>query len=360
MLTLLLSLSLLIWIVFNIDAAIGLRKLDALEKEPALEVGPLLSIIVAGRNEENHIQTSISSQLRQTYSNIEWILVNDRSVDQTGEAMEEMKRKDNRVKVLHIKELPDGWLGKNHALYKGAQNASGKWLLFTDADVNYETYAIAKALHYFERLHLDHLTVAPNLKGQGFWLKSFVGFFLFGFSYFKRPWTANNPRSKNGTGIGAFNLVSKQAYESFGTHEKIKMRPDDDLQLGMQMKRAGFNQRIATALELIEVKWYGNLNEALVGLEKNTFAGLNYRISMVLLAVFGVFYSHVLPFFTLFMPNKTISLLSAGNILAIGILYRAIIRKMTRFSPWMFVAFPLTGLIFIYSIIRASFLTFKR
>ncbi|MDP4171647.1 MAG: glycosyl transferase, partial [Bacillota bacterium] len=47
-------------------------------------------------------------------------------------------------------------------------------------------------------------------------------------------------------------------------------------------------------------------------------------------------------------------------ILAIGILYRAIIRKMTRFSPWMFVAFPLTGLIFIYSIIRASFLTFKR
>jgi glycosyltransferase involved in cell wall biosynthesis len=256
--------------------------------------------------------------------------------------------------------LPEGWLGKNNALYTGALQASGKWLLFTDADVKFEKQAFAKALHYFERHKLDHLTAAPNLSANRFWLKSFVAFFLFGFSYFKRPWLANNPKSKIGTGIGAFILVLKKSYASFGTHEKIKMRPDDDLQLGMKMKKAGYRQRIVTALHLIEVEWYGSLKEALVGLEKNTFAGLHYRISMVIFAILGVFITNVLPFVMIFSGNTTVALLSFGNIVLCGILYVVVIKKLTLFSPMMFLVFPITALLFIYSIIRASLLTYKR
>ncbi|WP_235749630.1 glycosyltransferase family 2 protein [Neobacillus bataviensis] len=267
-LIILFSLGILVWLVLLTDALLGFRNLDILEKEAELKPGPLLSVIVAARNEEKQIKTSVLSQLKQTYQHVEWILVNDRSSDDTGKIMNELQERDPRINVLHINELPEGWLGKNHALYKGSLHASGKWLLFTDADVRFEKEAFAKALHYFEKHQLDLLTAAPNLNANRFWLKSFVAFFLFGFSYFKRPWMANNPKSKIGTGIGAFNLVSKAAYESFGTHEKIKMRPDDDLQLGMKMKRAGFQQRIVTALHLIEVEWYGSLKEAFVGLEK--------------------------------------------------------------------------------------------
>lgn len=360
MLTVLYSIGILAWIVFLVDALFGLRKLDALETEDSLGNGPLLSVIVAARNEEKQIRASIQSQLRQTYTHVEWILVNDRSTDTTGQIIDELKKEDQRVKVFHINALPKGWLGKNYALYSGSLHANGKWILFTDADVKYEQEAFAKALHYFNQHRLDHLTAAPNLNAKEFWLKSFVAFFLFGFSYFKRPWLANNPKSKTGTGIGAFNLVSKQAYEAFGTHEKIKMRPDDDLQLGMRMKKAGYRQRIVTALRLMEVEWYGSLKEAFVGLEKNTFAGLNYRISMVLFAIFGVFLTHVLPFVTVFSSNRTIALLSLGNILGSGILYVMIVKRMTRFSPIMFFVFPVTALLFIYAIIRASFLTFKR
>ena len=360
MLTILFILGILVWIIFLIDAMFGLRQLDSLESEENLEDGPLLSVIVAARNEEKQIKASILSQLKQTYQHVEWILVNDRSTDSTGKIMDELSKEDQRVTVIHIKDLPEGWLGKNHALFTGFKQASGKRLLFTDADVKFNNEAFAKALQYFESHHLDHLTAAPNLTAKGFWLKSFVAFFLFGFSYFKRPWMANNPRSKIGTGIGAFILVTKEAYEKFGTHELIKMRPDDDLQLGMQMKRAGFRQRIVTALGLIEVEWYGSLNEAFIGLEKNTFAGLNYRISMVLFAILGVFLTHVLPFVTVFSTNKTVAFLSLGNILLSGILYVVIIKKMTRFSPILFVVFPITALLFIYSIVRASFLTFQR
>jgi glycosyltransferase involved in cell wall biosynthesis len=358
--TVLFSLGILVWLVFLVDALIGLRNLDCLEEEESLKAGPLLSVIVAARNEERQIKASMLSQLAQTYQNVEWLLVNDRSNDATGNIINDLAAGDSRIKAIHIQDLPEGWLGKNHALYKGYQSASGKWLLFTDADIQYEKEAFAKALHYAERLELDHLTAAPNLSAKGFWLKTFVAFFLFGFSYFKRPWLANNSKSKTGTGIGAFNLVLKTAYEAFGTHERIKMRPDDDLQLGMRMKKEGYRQRIVTALHLIEVEWYGSLHEAFIGLEKNTFAGLNYRISMVLFAIFGVFTTHVLPFITIFAPNKTLALLSLGNIICSGILYVLFIKRMTVFSPGLFLVFPITALLFIYSIIRASYLTFKR
>ncbi|MDQ1145159.1 glycosyltransferase involved in cell wall biosynthesis [Bacillus sp. SORGH_AS 510] len=360
MLTVIFSLGILVWIVFLVDAFLGFRKLDALEKEESLKAGPLLSVIVAARNEEKQIKASIISQLNQSYRKVEWIVVDDRSTDQTGRILDDLKKEDSRIKIIHVKELPEGWLGKNHALYKGSQLASGKWLLFTDADVKYEKEAFAKALHYAERHKLDHLTATPNLHANHFWLKTFVAFFLFGFSYFKRPWMANNPKSKIGTGIGAFNLISKEAYESFGTHEKLKMRPDDDLQLGMKIKKAGYRQRIVTALRLIEVEWYGSLKEAFIGLEKNTFAGLNYQVSMVFFSIFGVFITNVLPFLTIFSENKTVALLSLGNIVASGILYVMIIRRMTVFSPVLFLVFPITALLFIYSIIRASLLTFKR
>jgi cellulose synthase/poly-beta-1,6-N-acetylglucosamine synthase-like glycosyltransferase len=360
MLVILLSITLIIWAAAIIDAAIGFSKLDSLEKTQGMTDGPLISVIVAARNEAEHIGASLQSQLSQTYKNVEWILVNDRSEDATGNIMEELKAKDSRIKVIHLDALPIGWLGKNYALAAGYQHSSGEWILFTDADVMYHPDAFSKAAGYFKVLQLDHMTAAPDLSAKPFWLKAFVAFFLFGFSYYKRPWLANYSWSKTGIGIGAFNLMTRAAYETIGTHASIKMRPDDDLQLGMKVKAAGLKQRIVTALSLIEVEWYPSVKEALAGLEKNTFAGLHYRISMVVFAVMGVFVSQVLPFVTIFSGNQDTVLLSAANLFLLAVLYTMVTRKMTRFSPLLFFALPFTALLFIFSIIRASFLTFRR
>lgn len=112
MLTVLFSMGILVWTVFLIDGLIGLRKLEALEAETSLENGPLLTVIVAARNEAGQIKSSILSQLEQTYKNVEWILVNDRSTDSTGLLMNELQQEDQRISVIHIEELPEDWLGK--------------------------------------------------------------------------------------------------------------------------------------------------------------------------------------------------------------------------------------------------------
>lgn len=360
MVSTLLAISIVVWLLIFIDAKIGLQRIDRLENEPTSQGGPLVSIIVAGRNEEKGVKESLQSQFSQNYGHLEWVLVNDRSTDNTPNIMNEMQSANKNVNVIHITDLPPGWLGKNHALFVGAKQARGELLLFTDADVLFHKEAIGKAVHYFMKYELDHLTAAPNLRGQRIWVNSFIAFFMFGFSYFKRPWLANNPRSKVGIGIGAFNLVRKEAYKKLGTHEVIKMRPDDDLMLGKKMKEMGFRHRMVTALTLLEVEWYSTVKEALIGLEKNTFAGLHYRISMVMFAIFGVFVSQVLPFFTLFSFEPILIYLSIGNIFLLALIYSLIIKRMTTYSPWMFLLFPFTALLFIYSIIRASFLTFIR
>src|SRR3954447_3423911 len=100
------TIGIFVWMIFLMDALIGLRHLDSLENEEELKIGPLLSVIVAARNEEKQIYSSILTQLKQSYKNVEWILVNDRSTDVTGTIMDELAKEDRRIKVIHITELP--------------------------------------------------------------------------------------------------------------------------------------------------------------------------------------------------------------------------------------------------------------
>ncbi len=354
----------LFWFAVWLDAKIGMRKITKIENVQEdtnfHNSGPLLSIIVAAKDEEKHIEASLVSQFQQTYHNIEWIVVNDRSTDRTGTIIDQLTTIEPRMKCIHIEHLDEGWLGKNHALYKGYLQSKGEYILFTDADIIFKKDTVSKAVSYFQNQKLDHLTLAPNLKGSSFWTNAFVSFFLFGFGYFKRPWKSNDSKSKSAIGIGAFNLLTRDAYEKIGTHKNIKMRPDDDLMLGRQIKEAGKKQHLALALTHLEVEWYPDLRSALVGLEKNTFAGLFYSYFMVLFAITGLFLSQLFPFIALFVTSGTTQLIFLLSILMLFLAYNATANKMAKGANIYLTVFPITVLLFIYSIARATILTIHR
>lgn len=264
------------------------------------------------------------------------------------------------MKGIHFKHLKEGWLGKNHALFEGYLQSKGEYILFTDADIIFEKDTITKSMTYFQSKKLDHLTLAPNLKGSSFWTNAFVSFFLFGFGYFKRPWKSNDPNSKSAIGIGAFNLLSRKAYEEIGTHRNIKMRPDDDLMLGRLIKEAGKKQHLALALTHLQVEWYPDLRSALIGLEKNTFAGLFYSYFMVLFAISGLFLSQLFPFIALFVTIGITQLIFLISILMLFLAYNVTANKMAKGANIYLTVFPITVLLFIYSIVRATILTLHR
>ena len=93
---------------------------------------PALSIVVPALNEEAVIEPAMRSLLALDYPNLEVVAVDDRSTDRTGEILDRLAAENPRLHVRHVKDIPAGWLGKNHALHSGSEIVRGEWILFTD------------------------------------------------------------------------------------------------------------------------------------------------------------------------------------------------------------------------------------
>jgi cellulose synthase/poly-beta-1,6-N-acetylglucosamine synthase-like glycosyltransferase len=211
-----------------------------------LDYYPFVSVVVAARDEREAVEAALRSLLEQDYpGRLEVIAVDDRSTDGTGDIMAGLAAgRSGRLRHLRVDGLPEGWLGKNHALWVGAGEAEGGWLLFTDADVRFGPDCVELAVRHAVNEGLDHLALAPELVSRGTALKSFVAAFVLAFEVTQRPWRVSDSDAKESVGVGAFNLVRREAYEGAGTHEAVRMRPDDDLRLGRALKEAGFRQAV--------------------------------------------------------------------------------------------------------------------
>src|SRR5260221_8428387 len=127
------------------------RRLPALESPPSpadvLPIGAVhCSVIVAARDEEARLEETVRHLLAQRHVALEVIVVDDRSIDATGEILRRLASEDTRGQAIRVGHLPDGWLGKSHACHVGASAATGDWLLVTDADCWLKPDVIARAL----------------------------------------------------------------------------------------------------------------------------------------------------------------------------------------------------------------------
>ena len=354
---------LLVVLATILEFAVGNRSLLRLSSLPPVadNRAPMISVIVAARNEERNIRDGLNSLLAQDYPNVEFMVVNDRSSDQTGVIVDQIARDDRRVKAIHLTELPGGWLGKTHALHCGAQRATGEWLLFTDADVVMERSVIGRAAGYVRSTGIDHLAIAPLPQMPGTLLNMFGG----AFALFRRglphllaakPWKARDPKSPRHVGIGAFNLVRVGAYRAAGGHQAIAMRPDDDMKLGKLIKKHGFRQEIVLGDGLITVEWYSSVRELVRGLEKNTFAGMEYNLPMVALACAAQLAMFFWPFLALVVTRGATFWI---NIAIVGLLLLLYVDNahFHRLKRWHCIGLPATALLFQYIIWRATLKT---
>jgi len=97
---------------------------------------PKISILVALRDEEQTLKPCVESLLQLDYpkESFEILLINDRSSDRTPELIEELKKKSDQIKTLHIKSGIPGLSGKANAIAQGMENCSGELILVTDGD----------------------------------------------------------------------------------------------------------------------------------------------------------------------------------------------------------------------------------
>jgi glycosyltransferase involved in cell wall biosynthesis len=233
---------------------------------------PSLAVVVAARDEADALESAVSTLLAQDYPALEVVLVDDRSGDGTGAAMDRLAARDPRVSVVHVRALPDGWLGKVHALQRGVERAGGAWLLFTDADVRLAPGVLRRAVAWAEERALDHVAVLADVAVRSFWTGVCYAATVRAILALARPWEAADPTSKRAIGTGAFNLVRRAAFDRTPGLEWLRLEIADDVGLGVMMKRAGARPALLLGRGCVAVDWYRTLPEAVRGLEKNGFA----------------------------------------------------------------------------------------
>lgn len=250
---------------------------------------PSLSVIIPACNEAEHIESAVKSMLTQDYPDLEIIAVNDRSTDSTGDTLNRLAETNPQLQVVHIRNLPAGWLGKVNAMHQGVQRAKGEWLLFTDADVHYRPGALRRSMSYAHHYGVDHLALVPRVISHSFWLEVAVRTFGLLLLLSARAWKVNTPNSKTPFGIGAFNLVRASVFNETPGFEWLRLEPGDDYGLGIMINDVGGRTRLAFADNDLSITWYENVGAMFKGLEKNMFGpGAHYKWWRMLVAVFGL------------------------------------------------------------------------
>jgi glycosyltransferase involved in cell wall biosynthesis len=345
--------TLLFLLGFIVDMAIGARHLPRMasipDELPEGQAWPRLSIVIAGRNEERNIEEALRSVLALDYPELEIVFVNDRSTDRTGDMVRQLAGGDKRIRLVEVTELPPHWLGKNHALHLGAAAASGEWILFTDADIFFERSVLRRAMRLALEQKLDHLTAGAQVTGPTLPLRMFISAFAFYFLLYARPWKATSSDPRHHVGIGAFNLVRAAKYRQAGGHAPIAMRPDDDMMLGKLMKLHGGRQMVVDAGSMIRVEWYGSIAEAVKGLEKNAFSGVDYSWAKLIGSTFALLTFAVWPWIAVFVTHGALRGVEIA-VIALTLLIVGGIAAASGGRAGYALAFPLATLLFIYAL----------
>jgi len=355
----------LIWIVPVIESAIHLHRIADITQPPwnPPQDTPLsfLTIVVPARNEAAEIESALRSLLALDYPGVEVIAIDDRSTDETGRIMDRLSTEtgsDGKLRVLHVRELPPGWLGKTHAMWLGAQQGSSDWILFTDADCVFRPDTLRRAVHYATSNNVDHLVLFPTAHMRTWGERMMISFPQVVSSFILRPWRVRDANARDFIGIGAFNLVRRKAYTALGTYEALRREVVDDLKFGQAIKKAGLRQDVVFGRHLVSLRWAEGAAGVIRNLEKNLFAFFRFRFTLVFAACLALFFVNVWPFVGLFFAPGWAKAGFAVAIVMIAVRYRQT-SPLTGVPTAVFLAHPISASLFAVAVLRSAFATIR-
>lgn len=321
--------------------------------------GPQISILVPACNEEKVIAETIRSLLAQTGVRLEIVAINDRSTDGTGRILDEIAKEyagPHCFRVIHNRALPEGWLGKPHALWLGAAECTADWLLLTDADMRFAPRALEWALRVALREKADHLCMIPEQECRGAGEAGVQSALMLTALWANRLWKVDDPRTRDFFGMGCFTLVRREALARVSGLEALRMQVTEDLALGWMVKHSGMRSRVVIGRELVRIRWITGWFGLVKLLEKNGFTVFGYSMGLCLAALLGVAI-HVL------IPLCGLATGAWGRTLAIYaviVLTQAAVRRINGVSPWAALLFAPCASLVGFAVLRSMVLTVWR
>ncbi len=285
--------------------------------------GPV-SLVVAARNEAAALEAAARSWCAVRGLD-EIVVVDDRSTDATPAILARLAAVEPRLRVERVDAVPPGWLGKTHALHRGATTAGGQWLLFTDADIVFAPDAVERAIALCASRDLDHLAGILHVELHTWRERVLMGVFRLHFHLGLRTWRVGDPASRAAVGVGGFHLLRRELYDALGGHTCVRLAVVDDIELAREAKVRGSRSAVVLTGGVVRVRWYAGVRDTVRGLTKNFFAGADYSVALSLAAAAGLMATHLGPLALVCAPGGTVAgrLLAAGAALAQAAAYRA-------------------------------------
>jgi GT2 family glycosyltransferase len=237
---------------------------------------PRLTMLVAAKDEEEHIGACVNSLLKQDYPNLEVIVIDDRSDDRTPMILKRLEEESNgRLRVISILELEDGWFGKNNAMREGVAASGGDWLCFTDADCRMTSVrTLSVAMQEAQQHNVDFLTMTPVLEMNTLWEKITQPACAQTLMFWFQPSRVNDPNRATAYANGAFMLMSRDCYLTIGGHDRVKTEVNEDIQLARHAKQAGLKLRMVENDDLCRAQMYGSALQSFRGWSRILFGSL--------------------------------------------------------------------------------------
>lgn len=316
---------------------------------------PKVSIIIPARNEAAHVEAALRSVLALEYSNLEVFVVDDRSTDNTGQIIDRIVAAHSGsppVCVMHITDLPSGWLGKPHAMWLAAQQASGEYFLFTDADVSFRPDCLRRAIAYADEERADHLVLFPTHLLENTGEKLMLGGFQLLFIFGHRPWKVDDPNADDFMGLGPFNLIRRSAYETIGTFRALRLEVIEDMKLGKLVKAHRLSQRNVFGPGLLPWSWGHGALGLSRNLTKNLFALMQFRVPKTLGACALWLFFNLMPLIGAVLAPRWAKLPYIAALVAVALIYFGMGRR-TRVPAWSFIFHPVSALLIVFTMLRS-------
>jgi len=301
------------WMMVFLLGIVGHRSLRDLPRDFGdVSNHGLVSVIIPTRDEGERLERTVRGLLSQVDVDIEVIVIDDRSNDETGQILEKLATESDRLTTIRVETVPDGWLGKCHACHLGSEKARGGWLLFMDADAWIGEDVVARTLDRAASDGADHFCLVPGLGECTLVGKSAVTMITLGLLGIAAG--LNRDFRLSYVGVGAFALFRREAYDAVGGHHSVRLEVVEDFALGWLIRQKGLRSRLYAAIPDFEVRWAHSARSFVQVLEKNLFAKLRYSVPRAVANVTLVLLVWALPLIGLVFATP------AGFFAAIGML----------------------------------------
>ncbi len=318
---------------------------------------PSVSAVLTARNEERSLEEAVRARLEDPHPGLEVIIVDDRSTDRTGEIADQLAASDARVKVVHVRELPPGWLGKLNALQQGLAVATGEWVLFSDGDVSVHREVLDRVLTHCEHRQLDHCVLVPRMLPVNPMLDAVTSVFMRLVALNLRNWALEDPGASASVGIGAFNLFRRSALERTPGLAWLKLEVADDVSLGQMLKSCGARQSAVNGCAMAELTFHRSLKESLVSAERATFTAIgNFSLARLVALAAAMLALELSPLVALALARTGPQTVAALGASALAVATMVMSNRWSNRSSWHLVLTPLAELIIAYSQVRAGVL----